>query len=144
MSVALLGKAAPSPTRASLPDPFPWTARLVTGYGECRTGVRPWPQLWPLLDLPVIEQLWPQRRDRHPHPLRVWKLVPRQPSPMVWEVVALAREGSAFRAVAVRVEAAAAVIGGHHGPPGPLLVPISYMEAQRQPQSWLATALHLL
>lgn len=132
------------PAPRCLPDPFRWAACVVAWYGECRSGRRAWFQLWPLLDLPVIAHLWPQRDDRQTHPLQVVKVHGQQPSPMEWELVVLVYEGARHRAVAVRVEAAARIATGHPGPPGPRLVPVQYLGPQAQPEAWLVTALHLL
>lgn len=140
----LMSLPAPVTPVPSLTDPFAWTARLVVLVGECRRGVRPWRQVWPLLDVPVVAELWPERRVRHDRSWRVVKVIGQQPASGCWELVVLVREELRYRSVAVRVEAAAHGGIGHWGPPGRRLTPVSRLHPDYQPEGWLATALHIL
>ncbi len=137
---------------AGLPDPLEWAAGVVRVFGEARSGRRPWPQVWPLLDLPVVAEIWPRRRERHPHLLHVGKVVAQSPRPGVWEVTVLVREELRHRAVAIRLDAAVRCSAGFLGPPGPRFTPLTQQRPGRgtapgtpqRPQVWLATALRLL
>lgn len=68
----------------SLPDPLAWTTGMVEVVGEARRGNRPWKQVYPLLDLPVVSQVWPDRRVRYPPPWRVVKVIGQSPAECVW------------------------------------------------------------
>ena len=116
---------APVAPVLSLPDPRVWVAGLVTVVGEARRGIRPWKRMYPLLDLPVVAQLWPDRKVRHPPSWHVAKVIGQQHTPTVWEFVVLIREDLRYRAVAVRLEAGAHSPNGHAGPPGRRLTPLS-------------------
>jgi hypothetical protein len=61
-----MSMVAPVDPALTLPDPYVWTAHLVRLVGECRRGIRPWKQVYPLLDLPVVTQVWRDRRVRYP------------------------------------------------------------------------------
>jgi hypothetical protein len=143
MSIALLS-APPEVGASSLPDPYLWASGLVRIFGEARCGRRPWRQLWPLLDLPVITEVWPQRRRPQGHLLHVGKVLGQQPGPGAWELTVLVREELRHRAVALRLEEAARTFDGHLGPPGPRFQPMRRFDPGRPPEVWLATALHLL
>lgn len=132
------------PEVQGLPDPIVWTAQLVTAVGECRRGARSWLQVYPMLDLQVLAQFWPQRRIRHRHAWHVTRIVGQSPSPGVWELTVLIREQLTHRAIAVRVEAAARSPLGHIGPPGVRYLPIRYLDPPRTAQAWVATAFALL
>jgi hypothetical protein len=128
----------------SLPDPYVWTARLVGLVGEARRGVRPWKQVYPLLDLPVVTQVWPDRRVRHPASWRVVNMLGQAHTATVWELVVLVREDLRYRAVAVRLEAGARSPNGHLGPPGRRLTPLSRLHPDHAPEGWIATAFTVL
>ena len=117
---------------------------LVTAVGEARRGIRPWRQVYPLLDLPVVAELWPDRRVRHSAGWRVTTVRGQSPAPGVWEMVVLVREDLRHRAVAVRVEPGARASTGHRGPPGRRLTPISRLPPATMPEGWIATALAIL
>jgi hypothetical protein len=74
----------------------------------------------------------------------VVKVIGQAHSPTVWELVVLIREDLRFRAVAVRLEAAARSPNGHLGPPGRRLTPLSRLHPSYLPEGWLATALAVL
>jgi hypothetical protein len=131
---------APANPVLSLPDPLTWAARLVEVVGEARRGIRPWKQVYPLLDLPVVSQVWPDRRVRYPASWRVVKVIAQSPTECVWELVVLIREDLRYRAVAVRLEAAARSPKGHWGPPGRRITPLSRVHPDYRPEGWIATA----
>jgi Family of unknown function (DUF6459) len=131
---------APVAPALSLPDPFVWVAGLVTVVGEARRGIRPWRRIYPLLDLPVVAQVWPVRKIRYPAAWRVAKVIGQRHTATVWEFVVLVREDLRYRAVAVRVEAAAHSPNGHFGPPGRRLTPLSRLHPDYRPEGWIATA----
>lgn len=131
---------APFDPVLALPDPCSWCARLVQVVGEARRGIRPWKQVYPLLDLPVVTEVWPDRRVRHPAAWRVVKVMGQAHTEFVWELVVLVREDLRYRAVAVRLEAGARSPNGHHGPPGRRLTPLSRLHPDYTPQGWIATA----
>lgn len=133
--------AAPVEPVVRLPDPVTWTIQLVTFVGEARRGIRPWKQVYPLLDLPVVTQLWPERRVRYPPSWRVGLIHGQAHSDTVWEMVAVVREELRYRAVAVRIEAGARSPNGHLGPPGRRLTPLSRLYPDYRPEGWIATAL---
>jgi hypothetical protein len=135
---------APVDPVLSLPDPYVWTAHLVRLVGEARRGTRPWKQMYPLLDLPVVTQVWPERRVRHPASWRVTKVLGQAHTQTVWELVVLIREDLRYRAVAVRLEAGARSPNGHLGPPGRRLTPLSRLNPDHSPQGWIATAFTVL
>jgi hypothetical protein len=74
----------------------------------------------------------------------VVKVIGQPHSPTVWELVVLVREDLRFRAVAVRLEAAAHSPNGHWGPPGRRLTPLSRLHPDYSPEGWIATALTIL
>lgn len=143
MSIAVLNTADQARTDP-LPDPYVWAEGLVRVFGKARCKRRPWTQVWPLVDVPVIAELWPHQRDRHLHLLHVVKTFGQERASGGWEMAVLVREELRFRAVALRLEPAARTSGGHRGPPGPRNVPIDRLDPPRAPEAWLATALHLL
>lgn len=144
MSVVASALPADAPLVEGLPDPFAWSSGLVRIFGEARCRRRPWVQVWPLVDLPVVAELWPHRRERHQHLLHVVKTSGDSRASGGWEMTVLVREELRFRAVALRLEPAARTPYGHHGPPGPRYVPMGRLDPSRTPEAWLATALHLL
>ena len=129
--------------RDPLPDPLAWTTRLVQVVGEARRGARPWRQVYPLLDVPVLAQLWPDRRTRHLGFWRPASLRAQHVAPFAWELAVVVREDLHHRAVAVRVEAAAVGTQGHLGPPGLRLTPLSRLPAHTHPHGLIATAFEL-
>lgn len=139
-----MSMVAPVEPALSLPDPYIWTAHLVRLVGEARRGIRPWKQVYPLLDLPVVAQVWPERRVRHPASWRVVKVIGQAHTQTVWEFVVLIREDLRYRAVAVRLEAGARSPNGHLGPPGRRLTPLSRLHPDYAPEGWIATAFRVL
>ncbi len=131
---------APVVPARSLPQLHVWVAGLVTVVGEARRGIRPWRRIYPLLDLPVVAQLWPDRKVRHPAAWHVAKVIGQQHTATVWEFVVLIREDLRYRAVAVRLEAGAHSPNGHWGPPGRRLTPLSRLHPDYEPEGWIATA----
>jgi hypothetical protein len=135
---------APVDPVLSLPDPLALTTRLGEVVGEARRGIRPWKQVYPLLDLPVVTEVWPDRRFRHPASWRVVKVIDQAHTAMVWELVALIREDLHYRAVAVRLEAGARSPNGHLGPPGRRLTSLSRLHPNYAPEGRIATAFTVL
>ena len=123
MSIALLSSTQDARTDL-LPDPYAWAEGLVRVFGEARCKRRPWTQVWPLVDIPVVDELWPHRRERHSHLLHVVKTAGDSRASGGWEMTVLVREELRFRAVALRLEPAARTTEGHLGPPGPRNVPM--------------------
>ncbi len=97
--------------RTALPDPAPWSRRLLVGMIETAAGRRPLPQLAALLSPSVasglgadFERAAGRGRPHWLHRAGVRSVHATQPSPGVAEIAATVDVGDRVRAVALRLE----------------------------------------